>query len=70
MDKKNDKNYSKSIFGQIVSQLMQKTPDFSNFRVATTNKNHACLKIELQNENAIDIGGPFRDIFTNIAQEL
>ena len=42
----------------------------NNFRVANLNKNHACLKIELMSENAIDIGGPFRDVLTNIAQEL
>lgn len=57
-----------TMFGQIITQLKDTCPDFSNFRIKSTDEK--CYRVEFLGEGSIDVGGPFRDSLTNIAREL
>ena len=57
-----------SIFGQVYKEHMSRNPDFSYFRHHGTDKR--CWKMDFKGEGSIDAGGPFRDTFSNFAEEL
>ena len=58
-----------SVFQQVLSQVEQKCPDLSCFRIARPNRIQACLGVQLIEESAIDSGGPFRELVSTIIEE-
>ena len=67
---KNDKQGKMTIFGQVCREISEGKPDFENFRISGENPNHSCMKIKFKNERAVDIGGPFREVITNMVKEI
>ena len=65
-----DKIGTSTIFAQVCKGIKEGMPEFDNFRISGDNPNHSCLKIKLQVEQAVDIGGPFREVITNMVKEL
>ena len=56
------------MFGQIIKQLANDSPDKSNFRIKSIDEK--CYSIRFLGEGAIDAGGPFRESLVNVAAEL
>ena len=57
-----------TLFGQAITQILSSRPDLSNF--CQTSPNDKCFDVRFKGEGSQDAGGPFRELFVNIASEL
>jgi hypothetical protein len=57
-----------TIFGQTFQTLSTKTPKWEAFKLKDIDEQ--VFQAEFDNEDSIDIGGPYREIMTNIGNEL
>ena len=57
-----------TVFAQAFQKLKAKTPKWDDFR--GNDVDHSVFEADFQGEDAIDAGGPYREILSNIAEDL